>query len=118
MSNDEQHFTVRLSSNCLVITLQGSLSIQHIDVVRQATLDKLHHGSVKAVIIDLAGVPIIDGVEFNALCKILTMGSLMGAEQMMVGIHAGIASALVEMDLDFSQVTHAHTVDDALAMIN
>ncbi|MFT4928286.1 MAG: anti-anti-sigma regulatory factor [Phenylobacterium sp.] len=118
MSMSGLNFTVRVSSKCLVITLQGALSLAGIATMRDTALDKLNQGAVKAVIMDLSGVALVDGVEFVALRKVLAMGSLMGAKQMMVGIPPGVASALVEMDIDFSGMTHAFTVDDALKIVN
>lgn len=118
MPSVELNFTARVTSGCLVITPQGSLSLARIELMAQDALSKLQQGDVNAVIVDLAGVPIIDGVEYHALHKILTMGALMGAKRMMVGIHPGIASSLVEMDIDMTGVVYAHTVDDALKMMS
>lgn len=118
MSSSELNFTVRVSSNCLVITLQGTLSLAGIKKMCVTVLDELNIAAVKTVIMDLSGVAIVDGVEFVALRKVLAMGALMGAKQMMVGISPGIASALVEMDIDLSGMDHAFTVDDALKMVN
>lgn len=114
MQGHEINFTIRISSHCLVITPQGSLSLAGIDAMCQSALDQLAQETVQGMILDLAGVPIIDGAEFQALLKLLSMGTLMGAKQMMVGIHAGIASALVETQIDFSGISFAHTLDDAL----
>lgn len=86
--------------------------------IRQDALSRLQQGGVKALVVDFSGVPMIDSVEFNELYKTLKMAAFMGAKPLIAGVHFGIASALVEMNLKLSDITHTHTVDDALRMLN
>jgi anti-anti-sigma regulatory factor len=118
MSDLEANFTVSSTANCLVITPQGALSTVQIELIREDVLTRLQNGSFLAVVINLAGVPIIDSVEFSGLTKTLAMISLMGAKPLLANIHFGIASALAQMDEGIDNLTVARNVDDALEMAN
>lgn len=109
---------MRLTSGCLVVTPQGALCLKLNDSIRKDALARLQKGGIKALIIDFSGVPLIDSAEFEQLHKTMKMASLMGAKPFIAGVHFSIASALVEMDFKLSDITHTHTVDDALRMLN
>lgn len=117
MDENEASFTINQTSGCLVITPQGTLSTTQIELIRASTLEKLHLGSIKGVVVNLAGVPLIDSVEFEALRKTLLMIELMGAKPMLSGIHFAIASALAQMDSGLDQISVTRGVDDALTLL-
>ncbi|MCJ8273150.1 MAG: STAS domain-containing protein [Psychrosphaera sp.] len=118
MAKLEANFTIGHSANCLVVTPQGALSTGQIELIRESVLIQLQRGSIAAVVVNLAGVPIIDSVEFEGLTRTLAMIRLMGAKSMLAGIHFGIASALAQMDDDMENLTVVRNVDDALKMVS
>ena len=69
MAKLEANFTIGHSANCLVVTPQGALSTDQIELIRESVLNQLQRGSIAAVVVNLAGVPIIDSVEFEGLSK-------------------------------------------------
>ena len=110
-------FTVRLSSACLIVSIQGNLSCAVIDKMREEVLVKLQQVCVKALVVDLSAVTILDNKEFNSLCKAMLMAGLMGAKPIIAGINYAVASALVESASQFKGIIHVHSLDQAVASI-
>ena len=118
MEEIEGNFTIGNASGGLIVTPQGPLSLQQLHVLQQQILSKLHQQGFRFVVINLAGVPIIDQTEFNALKKLLDMCQLMGAKPILTDIHFGIASAVVQYNLSFDNICTFRTVEEAILDAN
>lgn len=112
------NFTMRHTAGCLVVTPLGAMCLELNQAIRHDALARLQKGGIKALIIDFSGVSLIDSAEFNALYKTMKMAKLMGAKPLITGVHFGVASALAQMDIKLADITHTHTVDDALRILS
>ncbi|HQJ31594.1 MAG TPA: hypothetical protein PLG18_10690, partial [Syntrophales bacterium] len=45
---------------CLIVSLSGDLNDESLTRVRQAVLNRVHHGAIKGVIFDMTGVAVLD----------------------------------------------------------
>ena len=101
MSNDGvTRIPLQVTQGCVVASIQVDLTE---DVLRQFRIDlleMLHTSGAAGVILDLAGVDIMDLEDYAALRQTLAMASLLGAHTILAGMRAGVVSALVEMDAD------------------
>jgi len=118
MDEIEGNFTIGNASGGLVVTPQGPLSLQQLQVMQQQILPKLQQQGFRFVIINLAGVPIIDDSEFNALKKLLDICQLMGAKPILTDIHFGIASAVVQFNLSIDDICTFRSVEEAILDAN
>jgi rsbT antagonist protein RsbS len=98
---------------CLVVPIQMELYDDMIHFVQKSILKKVEDAGVKAVVIDLSAVRVLDAFAFEAFVNTARMVSLLGATTILVGIQAGVASALVDLDMEFGGIRTALSLEDA-----
>ena len=106
-----------LIQGCLVATVQIDL---HGAVLRQFSHDvltKLQETRCRSLIIDLAGVEILDLYDFDAIRNIVKMASYLGARSVIAGLQPGVVAALVELDADISGLQPARTVEHGFEIL-
>lgn len=116
-ASDTPRVAMQVSRDAVVASIQIDL---HDDVLvrfRQDLLDRIHETGVRAVILDVSGLDILDAEEFAALRRIMVMASLMGAESVLVGLQPGVASALIEAGADVDGLSAASNLDDAFSLL-
>ena len=109
---------LQVSRNCLVASIQVDLSE---DVLRQFQVDLLSllgSSGVTAVILDVSGVEIMDGEDFDSLVHAMKMAALMGARPVIAGLRPGVVAALIELDVDVGQIEAALNLDHAFCLVD
>ena len=69
------------------------------------------------VILDLAGVSLLDLHEFEGLRRIVTTCAIMGARCVLVGLRPGVVAALVEAGAEVDNLQAAHSLDAAFELL-
>lgn len=99
----------------VVVPVQGDISDELADRLREQVLETLRDSDAEGLIIDVTGVWMVD----SHLCSVLTnmAGSarLMGSECVICGMSAEIALTLQAMDIDLSSVHTALNLEEAFA---
>ena len=74
------------------------------------------NASASVAIIDITGVPTVDTLVAQHLLKTITAARLMGADCIISGIRPQIASTIVHLGVDLSDVITKATLADAFAL--
>jgi rsbT antagonist protein RsbS len=101
----------------VVVSVQVDLTPRVLAQLQADVLDFTHEHDSAAVLVDVAGVTLLDAEDFEALRAMLRMVRLLGARPILSGLRPGVVSALVELGVDFSGVETALDLDDAFARV-
>lgn len=115
--SDAQRIPMQLSRGCVVASLQIDLSEDVIARFRKDLLEFLHSTGADSVILDVSGLDVIDGNDFNALKLIMSMAQLMGAHSVVSGLKPGVVSSIIELGVETRDVNAALDLDDAFDMV-
>ena len=108
---------MQVSRDVVVASIQVDLDEDVLARFRDDLLHRIHETSSRGVILDVSGLETLDSNEFAALRRIITMGSIMGAESVLVGMRPGVVSALIEAGADADGLRAASNLDAAFAML-
>ena len=108
---------LQLIQGCLVASIQIDLTDRVLSLFRKELLERIASTHVHGVVLDVSGVEVMDSFDFEMLKTTMTMASVMGAAPIIVGLKPGVVSALVDMDVDTSDVQAALNLDDALQLL-
>lgn len=114
---DAQQIPMQLSRGCVVASLQIDLSEEVIARFRKDLLEFLHSTGADSVILDVSGLDVIDGNDFNALKLAMSMAQLMGAHSVVSGLKPGVVSSIIELGVETRDVNAALDLDDAFDVI-
>lgn len=112
--HDEAHVSVQTIRGSLVASAQGDLGSELLTRLRGALYAEVAGAPVRHVILDLSGVAILGGSEFDALKRLVRVVSALGPEVIVCGLGPGVAAALAELDVDLGRIEPAQRLEDAL----
>ena len=116
-SIEDSNVGLGLFQGCLVATVPMDPHEATLRRFGRDVLAKLQKSRCRSLIIDLAGVEILDLYDFDVIRDIAKMASYLGARPVVVGLRPGIAAALAELDADISGLRMAGTVEHALEIL-
>jgi rsbT co-antagonist protein RsbR len=105
---------VKLWDGVLAVPLVGTLDSGRTQVVMEKLLESLVSSGAEHAIIDITGVLAVDTQVAQYLLKTATAARLMGAECTISGIRPHIAQTIVELGIEFGDITTKATLADAL----
>ena len=108
---------MQLSRGVVVASIQVDLDDDVLARFREELLGRIHQSGSKGVILDVSGLATLDSEEFAALRRIMEMTSLMGAQSVLVGLQAGVVSALLETGADVDGLRAARDLDAGFALL-
>ncbi|MEI6634052.1 MAG: STAS domain-containing protein [Chlamydiota bacterium] len=103
--------TMHIAHGCLVVPIQVELSDEAMLEIQTEILEKVSQTGVKGVLIDLAGVDILDSFLAQAFLDTGRMASLLGADTVIVGLKRELVSVLIDLGLDFGNIQTAITLE-------
>ena len=101
-------------NGCLVVPIQEELSIDAARKIQEKVLARLQSKLVHGVIIDLSGVEIIDSALWEVFVKTARMVKMMGSRAVISGLNPGIVAAIIDLNLDTSEVRTDRDVESAM----
>jgi anti-anti-sigma regulatory factor len=108
-----ERIPLQVSRGSIVASIQVDLDEFVLRQFGEDLLELLHSSGLGSVIVDVSGVDIMDGEDFQALCKTLKMAELMGARCIVAGLQPGVVSSLVALDVDVAQIETVLDLDSA-----
>jgi rsbT co-antagonist protein RsbR len=105
---------VRLWEGVLAVPLVGTLDSERTQVVMEKLLEALVATGAEQAIVDITGVLAVDTQVAQHLLKTVMAARLMGAECTISGIRPQIAQTIVQLGIDFGDITTKATLADAL----
>lgn len=115
--SDSIKLTMHETQGCLVAPIQEELSKEFALHVQRKILERTHSKSLKGVVIDLAGVQVIDRVLWNILANTARMIEMLGYHCVITGLNPGVVASIIDLDLNLGEVVTALRIEDGLKIL-
>lgn len=115
MSSDTIRLPVIKLWKQVVVPLQGDISDELADRLREQVLETLRDSDAEGLIIDVTGVWMVDSHLCSVLSNMAGSARLMGSQCVICGMSAEIALTLQAMDIDLSAVHTTLNLEEAFA---
>jgi rsbT co-antagonist protein RsbR len=93
---------IRVHEGVLLLPLVGAVDSVRAQQIMESVLLRVVEEQARCVIIDIAGVPVVDTKVADNLIKTTAAVSLLGAKTILTGISAQIARTIVQLGVDIS----------------
>jgi rsbT co-antagonist protein RsbR len=93
---------IRVHDRVLLLPLVGAIDSHRANQVMDSVLLKVSEMQAKCIIIDIAGVPVVDTKVADSLVKTTAAVRLLGAETILTGITAQVARTIVQLGVDIT----------------
>ena len=117
MSEADARVVLQAVGGHILVPLQGPVGEPLLDDLEEALLEHLHHKGARGVVLDLAGVDVLDQYDFDRLRRIVTSATLMGAQVVLAGVRPSVAAGITALDADDRWARATRTVEQALALL-
>jgi rsbT co-antagonist protein RsbR len=112
---------IRVYNRVLLLPLVGTVDSHRAHQIMETLLTRVVEEQARVVIIDIAGVPVVDTKVADHLLKTTEAVRLVGAETIVTGISAQVARTIVQLGVDISAMHTRSRLGDgievALAML-
>jgi rsbT co-antagonist protein RsbR len=95
---------IRVVDRILLLPLIGTVDTHRAEQIMETLLTRVVDEQARAVIIDIAGVPVVDTGVADHLIRTTAAVRLLGAETILTGISAQFARVLVQLGVDISSM--------------
>jgi rsbT antagonist protein RsbS len=102
----------------LIASIQSALSDDEVLELRDEITDRVGATRARGVIVDVAGMDIIDSFVARSLQTIALTARLRGAETVIVGVRPDVAVAMVQFDLNLQPLHTALDLEEGLALLD
>ena len=99
---------------CLIATLQADLYDDLLSRIRQSILKRISAKSIQGVVFDMNSVEMLDSYIFKHLADTAKMSELLGARAVFAGFQPGAVCALVDLDVDISDLQMKRTIEEGI----
>ena len=103
--------------NCLVVTIPGEIHDDMLMRIRTDILGKVQATKVRGLVLDFSTVRALDTFAFNSFTDTAKMASLLGVTNVFVGLQPGVVSALVDLEVEITDIGTALTIEDAFEQL-
>ena len=107
---------IRLYPRVLLLPLIGTIDTHRADQLMEAVLLKIVDEQAHVIIIDIAGVPVVDTKVADHLLKTTEAVRLLGAQTILSGISPTIAKTIVNLGMNISAMHTKSRLADALEL--
>jgi len=111
-------FAILRQGDYLIASIQSDLSDGQVVALRDELTERVGRYRTRGVIVDVAGLDVIDSFVARSLRSIALTTRLRGAQTVIVGIQPDVAIALVQFDLNLEPLRAALDLDEALALLD
>jgi rsbT co-antagonist protein RsbR len=93
---------IRVHEGVLLLPLVGAIDSHRAQQITESVLVRVAEEQAKCIIIDIAGVPVVDTKVADHLVKTTAAVKLLGAQTILTGISAQVARTIVQLGVDIS----------------
>lgn len=104
-------------NECLIVPVKDGYDENDLKNIGREILNHLEKTPARGVFIDVSAVTILSSYGFSILTNTAKAVSMMGTAAVFVGFQPGVASSLVDFDIDFQDLLTAVTTEDAFALL-
>ncbi len=106
---------IKIGRGVLMAPLIGSIGPERAATLMQRILQAVTAERARHIILDVTGVPRIDGATVEQFLRIIAAIRLLGARTVLAGVQPRVAAAIAALGVDFRDVAVAPDVEAALA---
>ena len=103
--------------DCLIVPVRSEVDDGYLTQLTRETLRQTSRTGVKGVLIDVSAVRVLEALHFSLLADMAKMVALLGARAIFVGFQAGVAAALIDLEVDIKDISSVVTMTDGLAAL-
>lgn len=107
---------IRVHHRVLLLPLVGTVDSHRAEQIMETLLLRVVEEQARAVIVDIAGVPLVDTMVADHLLKTTEAVRLLGAETILTGISAQIARTIVQLGVDISAMHTRSRLADGIEL--
>ena len=107
---------VEIWDGILLMPIIGTLDDARANRMSGALFEKIQHSGAQVVIIDITGCTVVDGYTTAHLISTVRAVRLLGAQAIVTGVSASVASDLVRLGVDLHDITARRRLVDGLRM--
>jgi anti-anti-sigma factor len=108
---------VPIDDDVLAMPLVGALDPRRMEKVLEALLEGVERRGARAVILDVTGVPQMDGQTAEALVRAAQAVGMLGAEVVLTGIRRDVARTLVDLGTGLKRIMTCSTLKAGIAHV-
>ena len=116
-SSQPHRITMHETQGCLIVPVQEELSQGAAQSIQQQILNRIHEKPVHGVVIDLAGVQILDSALWTIFINPTPMIEVMGVPSVLTGLNPGAVASIIDLQLDCDAIATAMHLEDALQIL-
>ena len=103
--------------DCLIVPVRSELDDDYLSRLTREILRQTSRTGIKGVLIDVSAVRVLEAFHFSLLADMAKMVALLGARAIFVGFQAGVAAALVDLEVNLKDINTVVTMADGLAAL-
>ena len=107
---------IRVYERVLLLPLVGAVDSHRAQQIMESVLSNVVEAQARCIIIDIAGVPVVDTRVADHLLKTAAAVRLLGAEVVLTGITAQVARTMVQLGLDVSSMHTVSRLSDGIEL--
>jgi rsbT co-antagonist protein RsbR len=107
---------IRVHHGVLLLPLVGAIDSMRAQQVMESVLLKVVEEQAKVIIIDIAGVPVVDTKVADNLMKTTAAVRLLGANTILTGISAQVSRTMVQLGVDVSTMKTTSKLADGIEL--
>jgi rsbT co-antagonist protein RsbR len=107
---------IRVHDRVLLLPLVGAIDSHRAQQVMESVLVSIVDAQARCMIIDIAGVPVVDTRVADHLLKTTAAVRLLGAETILTGITAQVARTMVQLGVDISTMHTVSRLSDGIEL--
>jgi rsbT co-antagonist protein RsbR len=107
---------IRVHPGVLLLPLVGTVDSHRAQQIMETLLTRVVDEQARVVIVDIAGVPVVDTKVADHLLKTTEAVRLLGAATIVTGISAQVARTIVQLGVDISSIHTRARLEDGIEM--
>jgi rsbT co-antagonist protein RsbR len=107
---------IRVHDRVLLLPLVGAVDSHRAQQIMESVLFSVVEAQARCIIIDIAGVPVVDTRVADHLLKTAAAVRLLGADVVLTGITAQVARTMVQLGLDVSSMHTVSRLSDGIEL--
>jgi rsbT co-antagonist protein RsbR len=107
---------IRMHDGVLLLPLVGTVDSHRAQQVMESVLVRIAEEQAKCIIIDIAGVPVVDTKVADNLVRTTAAARLLGSQTILTGISAQVARTIVQLGVDISTMHTLSKLADGIEL--
>lgn len=102
----------------LIATVQAALTDSDTERLREDLMERVSRFRAQGIVVDVTAIDVMDSFAARSLRTIAHMTRLRGATTVIVGLQPEVAFAMVQLGLEFDDMSTALDLEEGIALLN